>query len=261
MFKRKTYAKRPTRRTVARYASKRKATAPRFKTWGDSLVVPRGVYSAGRIAYFRRPLEDAILYCSAPGVVSALTNLLGAPAWLSLANLTPDAGSGVVSQFGASITIALANLASAAEFLTLYDRFQIQRLEVSITNCNGDSNTNIGCYIPRVTIAPDYTDATVPTSQGYVDQYEEAQTFNISAQKTFNTSCVPKPSMQMYAGMTPGYASAAVQEPLWLDSGSSSGVPHYAFKMWFRNFFTGAASGGNAVRIAPVLWFACREPH
>lgn len=230
--------------------------------WGDNFRVPRGVYSNNQISYFRRPLEDAVIYCSGAATVSQLGPTGSAVPWLALQNLTADVGAGVLSQFGASINVSLAMLAAYTEFTTLFTRFRIDKLEITVENTNGDSNTNIGCYIPRMSIAPDYTDAVVPTSQAYLDQYETCQSVVLSSQTSFNTSCIVKPSITVYAGsMANGYGSTATRNTMWLDSDSSTAVPHYGLKMWFRNFFTGAASGGNAIRIAPVLYFACREPH
>lgn len=260
-MKRSSASKKSRKGSVIKRHKSRKSSSSAAAGWGDNFSVPKGVYANNQSHYFRRPLEDALVFCSGANAVTALGPTGSAVPWLALANLTADVGSGVVSQFGMAIQVSLSSLPSYAAFTTLYNRFRIEKLEIAIEYCNGDSNTNIGCQIPRISIAPDYTDATVPASQAALDEYETVQSVNLSAQTTFNTSCVPKPSQTMYGGgMTAGYGSAGSVNKVWLDSDSSTGVPHYAFKLWVRNFYTANASAGNSFRLSPVLYFACREP-
>lgn len=259
-MKRKSSSKKSKKGSLV--VKKKQSSSAAAGGWGDNYrSVSRGVYSNNKTYYFRRPMEDAVLYCSGAATVAQLGPTGSAVPWLALGNLTADVGAGVLSQFGAAINVNLAQVAGYTDFSGLFNRFRVEKLEITVENTNGDSNTNIGCYIPRMSIAPDYTDATVPGSQAVLDQYESCQSVVLSSQTSFNTACVPKPSSVLFAGgMASGYGSVGGPNKMWLDSDSSTTVPHYAFKMWFRNFFTGAASGGNAIRIAPVLYFACREP-
>jgi hypothetical protein len=236
-----------------------KALVPRG---GQLNMSPSGIYSDMAPHFFRRALPDVTIFCSSAGVVSLLEPNNVAPNYVSVGNLTADVGALNVSQFAVTVTPFLAALPSVSAFTALYSRFQIRKFEMNVANCNGISNTNIGCVIPQVTVVEDYTDAGLLASQQAADSFQSNRKFSLNDSSSFDLACVPKPSTVMFiSGVSSGYSSsAASNKPQWMDSATSSSVPHYAFKLWFRNFFTGANNGGNLIRLSPVLYFACREP-
>lgn len=222
----------------------------------------KNLYSSFLPHYFKRMLDDATIYTSGAMVVSAVTAAFAAPPWITLGPLLADQG-GVANtaQFGFSVTPYLNALPGASEFISLFERYEILKLECKITPLMGDSYANGNGQVPTLYSVLDYTDGAALTSQAQTDQYENCQEFQLAASggKPFFRSCVPKPSMQMFvSAVATGYGTPAA--PRWLDTVvPSSNIPHYGMKFYIRNWIASAANLGNAIRVQPTLYFRLRE--
>jgi len=210
---------------------------------------------------FCRYMDDATIVCSAANTVAFLTSAGTAPGWLTVGALATDV-VGSTSQFGFSITSFLSNVPGASEFTNLFERFQILKMEVEIKPVMGDSwNPNVGCLLPMFTSVLDFNDAAPPANFQVAQQYESAQEYQATQDRSFKRSCRPKVAQAVYlpgAGVL-GFASNQNTNDIWVDSANPN-APHYGMKFFVRNFFTGAATA-MGIRVQPKLWFKFRETH
>lgn len=219
------------------------------------------LYSPTLPHYFKRCLQDGVMYTN--GALSvAVKDASGAvPTWLSLGTLAADQG-GVsnTAQFGWSISPKFSDMVLYAEFGTLFERYQIVKMTVKIEVLMGDSYNSVASQLPYLYSVNDQTDATPPPTLGTIQQYPGVKDNTLSCEKPLFFTCYPQPATLLYnGGVSAGYGSPS-HFPQWLDS-TSPNIPHYGMKFYMRNWIASAANLGNAIRIQPTLYFKVKEAH
>lgn len=241
----------------ARKRYKRRSSKKVVTVRGRSRV-PRGLdpYNGEATHCFKRFLDDAVVQCSGLGTYSILTSGGLPPPWAVLGVPFADA-VGNTSQFGISVVTALNMVPGSSDFTTLFERFQIVKLVVTITPMVGDSfNAAYGSPVPSLLSVLDFNDAQVLGTAQQGLEHGTCKAAQMSIEHPFVRSCQPKPAALMYGAgpMTSAYASTSGPDDTWLDT-THAGAEHYGQKFYFRNFFTGAAANVYAFRIQPQIWF------
>lgn len=215
--------------------------------------------------YFRRSFDDGVVHCSGAGTIGCTDSTGSTPGWYSQGTVAADVGGAATTgQFGFSVLPTLNLLPSPTELTNLFLRYQVTKITVKITPVMADAyNGSVGCPLPYVTSVIDYGDATPPATQRIADQYENAQQFQLTNDRTWSRSCRPKPASIVYnSAVSVGYGYVGQGADLWLDTGNGGAdVPHYGPKFFVRNFFYQAAGGGIGFRIQPTFEFRMREAH
>jgi len=217
---------------------------------------------------FRRMLEDGLFYSRqdnnelvAVGGVSAAT-----PTWVQISGTSADAGNGFSGTYQTGFTISLLGLTqvvAAADFQSLFNEYQISKLELRITLENGDSAAanggSQGSPIPHLYWVNDPNDAS-PTPYSDLSQFSACKDSILSNQKSLVLGCTPRPAQIVYSNSaiaaSYGYNGG---KNMWIDTtGQSFASPHYSFKFVVRNM--GGSNTGVQFRITPVLYFSMRRP-
>lgn len=221
------------------------------------LSVGRDPFHASTPRFFKVNLPDTTIYCNGGGTVAQFDSNLGPVPWMNLGSAFADStGAAGASQFGFTVRAVLADLANAPEFTALFQQFCILKMDIKVSQMCGDSYG--GVILPTLYSAPDDNDSQVFASQNEVNGYQAVKEHVFSADRPFFRSCVPKPASQLFiSAVSTGYG--VTPSPVWVDT-NSPGTAHYAMKFYVRNFIN-APNSGMSLRVQPVMYFACRNPH
>lgn len=138
------------------------------------------------------------------------------------------AGAGALA-----LTFSLDQVASSAEFTTLFDQYRLDRVVVHVSWSN--TALGSGTVNPDSITAPvlrylrDYDDNTTPTDTA-MRQHSQTKQFSVARDQTYTISL--KPAM-----LTPVYRGAASADgylPSWnkfIDCGRAD-VPHFGLKLY-----------------------------
>lgn len=138
--------------------------------------------------------------------------------------------AGVTSQFGA-IEIALDNLSGYASYAAAWDKYRIEKVELTfIPNCN-THNLSIASSSSTTQVAPiatvlDFDDGNSLSTTASAEEYGTYKVHNPFL--PFHRKYVPKVAMAVYdTALVTGYSQP--DEPVWIDVSNTS-VPHYGLK-------------------------------
>lgn len=218
------------------------------------------LYSGQTPHYFKRQLQDGILYTNGLGSITCRDATGALCSWFNNSPLNTDQGGVAATyQFGMSIAPQLVDVQDYTQFTALFERYELLKCEVRIQTVMGDSYDVVASQLPYIYSAPDYTDATAPVNQQTIQQFQAVEEQVISADKSFCRSFHPVPSAQMFiSAVATGYGTPSA--PRWMDCLYPT-IPHYGMKFYLRNWIGSAINLGNALRIQPTLWFRVKETH
>jgi len=132
----------------------------------------------------------------------------------------PVITTSAVAPVGYSASFTLSTFAQASEYLSLFDQYRIDRMEVWLEPITTPSTSAFGIIASCI----DFDDITVPTS---LSQIEARQNSVVGSGAAAQYHCwKPRVALAAYSGTFTSFAN--VNAP-WCDSGSS-GVQHYGFK-------------------------------
>lgn len=150
-----------------------------------------------------------------------------------LAKAAADTGYGLEFKFSSTI--------SYLELVNLYDSYRIDKVEY-IVELATPNLTNI--VYPRVIMAPDWNNASVPASEQEVLEYRGARVFQFDPTHTVACySMVPRVSNQVYNTIaSSGYTTTG---PEWCDTAYPN-IPHFGMRLFVSDYNT-------TVSTVPVL--------
>lgn len=168
-------------------------------------------------------------------------------------------------QFGGAMQFQLNQTLEVTDFATLFDRYKITGVKVSIIPLGSYSgggsvqNQNVSNY-PTIAIAVDSDDASLPGSWNQVAVKQGARVMKL------NKTCSmyiknPKLASAVFNGITNAYS----QKTGYLDMNSTD-VPHYGLKYWIRecplpNPPAAAVTGANSMfRVVTKFYLSMKDP-
>lgn len=151
-------------------------------------------------------------------------------------------GSDTASDLAVSQSFALNDLASNAEFTSLFDqyqiigiqyRFRIQR-DPSVNNQTASNNQGV---FPRLYWVHDHDDSSASFTLNNLVQYPKMKEISFTANKDCTRWYYLRPAVasQMYGPVFTGYSAKWKQ---WLDCGYP-GTPHYGLKFYYERLYSG----------------------
>lgn len=128
-----------------------------------------------------------------------------------------------------------------AEIANLYDFYRLEEVKVSFFFGSNYSSVTVAQQLPNLIIAEDYDDAAA-ISLGNILQYRNKKIItvgNLRNETGYNVVLRPKIALQVFNGITSGYAEGSP----WINTTNTS-VPYYGLKMYLDPV---QALGSNAV--------------
>lgn len=111
--------------------------------------------------------------------------------------------------------------------------------------------------VPTVYDTVDYNDASTPAVLQDVRQFQNCVESVLTLNQPIMRSFRPKPTASMYAGVALNGFAIPEGPSLWIDT-TSTGVIHYGWKAWVRNFPNVASP--YSFRVSCRVFLACRRP-
>lgn len=140
---------------------------------------------------------------------------------------------------GSGRSFTLSSLPNSSEFTSLYNQYRITQIDL-IYEFSTHILPSSKAY-PRLTFCVDYNDASNPSAESELLQYETAEVFQFGQVKhTFKRSFKPRVALAAYQGTFSGYTTAP--ESMWLNCDNTS-IQYYGIKEWVSNYNTVLASG------------------
>lgn len=160
---------------------------------------------------------------------------------LSIGSPTADTTANATQyKLGGSMQWTIADVPSSSEFTTLFDRYEIEQVDVEV-NCTQNSATvGIVNSMPTITYVPDFDDATVPANPSTISQYQRAKTWTFRGDgKPLKFSVKPRVQVPVYrTGVTFAYQAGG---PHTLVDLGNTDVPHYGLKFFLENLLSGTS--------------------
>jgi hypothetical protein len=125
----------------------------------------------------------------------------------------------------------LSQIPNYANLVALYDDFLIEKVEVKFCLRNNPGSSS---PMPRLSIYPDFDDATAPPAVGNVFNHPRVMQHTFSeAHPDFKITVEPRVAIPAYQGAFTGYTVAPGKT--WVDC-ANAGVQHYGIKYAIENF-------------------------
>lgn len=168
-------------------------------------------------------------------------------------------------QFGGAMQFQLNQTLEHADFATLFDRYKISGVKVTILPLGTYSgsasvqNQNITNF-PTIAIACDNDDASLPGNWNTVAVKQGARITKLNKAVSMYISS-PKIAAAIYNGITTAYS----QRTGYLDMAQTD-VPHYGLKFWIRecplpNPAASSITGANSLfRVVTKFYLAMKDP-
>lgn len=158
------------------------------------------------------------------------------------------AGTGFTILAGAPIRFNL--LPNNSAYLALFDQYRIDTVEVTFML---KGTTGAAMDFPRVTLFPDFDDASAPPTLTAAQSHPRAKIVSLTpARPNVSMTFEPRLALAAYRGAFSGYASSA--GPVFVDSATAD-VDHYGFKYAIENLAV-----GQEVDVIYRVWFTMRNP-
>lgn len=151
---------------------------------------------------------------------------------------------------------------NSSEFKNLYDQYRIDKVKLKFLFSNNSSSVNSpGTVLPNLYYTTDYDDAN-GVSLPDIQQYGSTKVWQMGSSgprgdNSLSVTVYPKVDMNIYAGVTNGYAPA--NKSVWLDTIVGT-VPHYGFKMVLDPVKTpGVATVVGYMNIIAEYYLSCKH--
>lgn len=161
-----------------------------------------------------------------------------------IANITDIVAGIAGAAANGSYVFSLDQLPNFTEFTNLFDQYRINKVVLKLIPQFNQSTYNVGHPSstipsglpagrnPRLFIANDYDDDTVPANADVLRQYANVKVYPVMNNKTITHIITPATQMQAYETLaSTGYVPKFKQ---WINC-SDNNVPHYAVKWSLEN--------------------------
>lgn len=169
------------------------------------------------------------------------TGSVSAPCILGLP-IADFSGVPQLYSLGAAWQFALTDVTAYSEFTALFDQYRIDQVDFEVSNLHNssDATTNVS-VMPTLMYAPDYDDASVPSTAGELLTRQRTQSWTFRGNGVpLKFSVKPRYLNNVYRdSLTSAYNVAA---PGYLDVDSNN-VPYYGVKMWLQNCYITSPGG------------------
>lgn len=209
--------------------------------------------------HYKRVMPEGVMYSSAVNTVSVIDpGLAGPPGWLSLSGVSTDVGGVTATgQFGFSVTPYLSGVTDYLKLTNLYQRYQIEKMEIEIDLIVGESYNGVASALPTLYSICDYGDAVAPTSLAAVSNFQNVVEHPMVLNSPFKRTFYPKAAASFYiSAAATGYGT--MPPNTWFDN-ASPGIPHYGPKFFIRNFNVSGLNTGMGLRIRPTLYLKFKD--
>jgi hypothetical protein len=171
--------------------------------------------------------------------------------FVSTTSVYTDTGNVVDPQLK-GVLITFNSLSNYGLYTSLFDAYRIDVVEVIF---NLQTNPSSGGKLPRLTVYPDYDDASAPASLANALSHPRAMQHVFSeARPTFKFKFVPMLASPVAGGgVFTSYSTP--NRPVFVDS-QSAGASHYGYKYAFENF----TDTSQSINVTWRVWFTCRNP-
>jgi hypothetical protein len=150
---------------------------------------------------------------------------------------------------GFAFPFALNQLPGVTDFTNLFDRYRINKIDLTFTWTLGDVRATGAILSPIMYIYMDDDDSAIPITKNDVFERQAMQRYSFSeARNTLSTTISPR-WVQSRAGVSTNLAPKAT----WLDM-ATPGVQHYGVKGWVDHM---SSSAPNTIRVSGVMHFEC----
>jgi hypothetical protein len=128
------------------------------------------------------------------------------------------------------VTFALSQIPNYTNLTNLYDDYQIEKVEIAFFL---RLNQSVAEGLPRLSVYPDFDDATSPPTIGNVFNHPRVtQHIFTEAHPEYKICIEPRVSIPAYQGAFTGYTVAPAK--VWVDC-ANAGVQHYGLKYGIEN--------------------------
>jgi hypothetical protein len=160
-----------------------------------------------------------------------------------------------------ALNFSLVGLGQANDIGVMFLDFQVRALQMEIAFLAGDAyNSGVSSMLPELISGVDVTDANAPTTVGQVESLGNSVRQVLNQEKPHVVSLIPRPSVQVYGGMTADYGYLSNVKDIWYSTTNSSSMPFYGYKGVIRNWCSVNGSGA-IVRFSATVQLALRRPH
>jgi len=125
-----------------------------------------------------------------------------------------------------ALSFLLSSVEGYTEFITLYDQYRIDKIEVWLKSQQHAIPTTSVVNTGNMIVVVDYDDDTTPTSTGALLQYENS--VFVEPQEDYYVEFQPHLAIAAYRSA--GFNGYANQKSQWVDS-INADVKHYGFKL------------------------------
>jgi len=143
-----------------------------------------------------------------------------------------------VADGGYGVAFELNQLLTVGDITNLYDMYRIDKIIYTFELVTPFLSN---LPYPKVTIAPDWNNATAPLSEAEVLEYRDAKVFQFGPDKTIaEYEFAPRVAVQAYnTAVTSGYFMP--ETGVFVDT-TYTGVDHYGLRFWISDYNTTISS-------------------
>lgn len=150
---------------------------------------------------------------------------------------------------GFAFPFALNQLPNASDFTNLFDRYRINKIDLTFTWTLGDVRATGGVLHPIIYVYMDDDDSAIPIAKTEVFERQAMQRFSFNeTRSTLTTSIVPR-WIQSRGGVSTNLAPRGS----WIDMATPA-VQHYGIKGWVDHM---NSERPNTIRVTGVMHFEC----
>jgi hypothetical protein len=150
---------------------------------------------------------------------------------------------------GFAFPFALNQLPGASDFTNLFDRYRINKIDLTFSWILGDVRVNGGILHPIIYVYMDDDDSAIPLTKQDVFERQAMQRYTFSEAKNTLTTTISPRWVQSRSGVSTNLAAKGT----WIDM-ATPGVQHYGVKGWV-DYMSSAAP--NTIRVTGNMHFEC----
>jgi len=154
-----------------------------------------------------------------------------------------------VSDQGFAFPFALNQLPNATEFTNLFDRYRINKIDLTFSWTLGDVRLTGAVLHPIMYVYQDEDDASIPVTKLEVFERQAMQRFTFNEAKNSLTVSFRPRWIQNRSGVSTNLAPVGT----WIDMATPA-VQHYGIKGWVDHM---SSSAPNTIRVVGTMHFEC----
>jgi len=154
-----------------------------------------------------------------------------------------------VSDQGFAFPFALNQLPNVTEFTNLFDKYRINKIDLTFSWTLGDIRATGATLHPIIYLYQDEDDAAIPVTKLEVFERQAMQRYTFSEAKNTITCSIKPRWIQSRGGVSTNVAPAGT----WIDMATPA-VQHYGVKGWVDHM---SSTAPNTIRVFGTMHFEC----